>query len=126
MPADHAGDCRRVTHVAGVDVDLDSFGAQLLRRRVEHLLLAAGDGDSGAVVAEHPADLLADAGRAAGDEGDLSGNEIGPKRRRRRGSQRSGHLAPPQVAGAGLDDSLDALERGTHPVDVGTPAQIDP
>ena len=66
-----------VAHVAGVEPHVDALGLELGLRRLERLLLAAGDGDAGAVVAEAAADLLADAGGAAGDEHHLAGEEIG-------------------------------------------------
>ena len=65
-------------------MDLEPLPAQLLGGGLQDLLLAAGDGDPGAVMAEDAADLLADTGGAAGDEGDLAGEQIGPEGRARR------------------------------------------
>ena len=67
----------RVADVARVDVHVDALGLELRRRRVERLLLAAGDGDASAVTTEDAADLLADPGGTPGDERDLSGEQIG-------------------------------------------------
>ena len=67
----------RVADVTRVDVHVDAVGLELRRRRVERLLLAAGDGDASAVTTEGAADLLADPGGTPGDERDLPGEQIG-------------------------------------------------
>ena len=93
-PADDPLHRGRVADVADVEVRLDVLAAQLVRRLLESLCVAAGDGDARAVVAEHPADLLPDSGRAAGDERDRAAQEV----RAERGLRQIGHLSEPSLS----------------------------
>ena len=90
-----------VADVADVEVHLDVLGAQLGRRCFEPFRLPARDRDARAVMAEHPADLLSDSGRATRDECDRTRQDVRTERRPRQfahlcplSALRSGRSAP--------------------------------
>ena len=56
---------------------IDALGAELDARRLEVVLLAAGDGHLRPVAPADPGDLLADARGPAGDEDHLAGQRVG-------------------------------------------------
>ena len=76
MPCDDLLNGCRVTDIAGVDVHVDALGGELTRSGLEDFPLPAGDRNAGAVASEHAADLLADAGAPASDEGDLAREDV--------------------------------------------------
>ena len=65
-----ASTCVLVGHVHG-DADGAPLAAELGRGGVGAFLVEVGDGDLGALAHEDAGDLLADAARGAGDDGDL-------------------------------------------------------
>ena len=71
-----------ISHVAHGELRIDTFPGQLLHGGLEVLAFAAHHGHPGPVRAENPTYLLADAGRPAGDQRNLSVQKIRSKARR--------------------------------------------